>query len=208
MHSATALTDWTYAMLDSVLCALPQRVYAVDGQDRFVYVNAAGAQAIGAGRSEIAGKTLTEIQGRPRGNAELFERVVRSVFETGRRTHKRLASPLPTGIVDVDLTLTPVFEEDGSTVKLVVVVSSDLPLPAGLQGPDAVGPEVAVLNELSMRRRQVLVLLARGYSNRQVADELQISIRTVETHRRDIAEALGLSTRADFFRYAKDCGYV
>jgi len=49
----------------------------------------------------------------------------------------------------------------------------------------------------------VLGLLAIGYTNREVADELTISVRTVETHRASILAKLHLRTRADLVRYAR-----
>ena len=49
---------------------------------------------------------------------------------------------------------------------------------------------------LSQRERQVLALLARGYTNRQIAQELVISGRTADGHVAHILTKLGLSTRA------------
>lgn len=50
-----------------------------------------------------------------------------------------------------------------------------------------------VLRELTRRERQVLVRIGQGYSNRAMADELALSVRTVESHRRNIAIKLGCS---------------
>ena len=49
---------------------------------------------------------------------------------------------------------------------------------------------------LSQRERQVIALLARGYTNRQIAEELVISGRTADAHVAHILAKLGLSTRA------------
>jgi DNA-binding NarL/FixJ family response regulator len=48
------------------------------------------------------------------------------------------------------------------------------------------------LDFLSPRERQVLVLLAEGRSNRAIADRLSMSMRTMETHVRQIFNKLGL----------------
>jgi len=55
---------------------------------------------------------------------------------------------------------------------------------------------------LSDREREVLRLLALGYTNQEIAKELYISVRTAETHRAHIMQKLRLSTRAELVRYA------
>ena len=55
---------------------------------------------------------------------------------------------------------------------------------------------------LSPRERQVLELLARGHTNREVADLLSLSVKTVETHRARLSDKLALNSRADIVRVA------
>jgi len=57
---------------------------------------------------------------------------------------------------------------------------------------------------LSERELEILRLIALGYTNAQVAEELFLSVRTVETHRAHIQQKLGLSDRAELVRYALD----
>jgi len=64
------------------------------------------------------------------------------------------------------------------------------------------GPE----SPLSPREREVLDLVAQGYTNQQIAERLGLSVRTVETHRSRLVEKLGLRSRADLVRYALDSG--
>jgi two-component system, NarL family, response regulator NreC len=59
---------------------------------------------------------------------------------------------------------------------------------------------------LSPRECQVLILLAQGYTNREVAEQLYVSIKTVETHRARIAKKLELHNRAELTRYAHESG--
>jgi len=61
---------------------------------------------------------------------------------------------------------------------------------------------------LSERERDVLRLIALGHTNAEVAEQLYISIRTVESHRAHIQQKLGLSTRAELVRYALEHGLV
>ena len=55
---------------------------------------------------------------------------------------------------------------------------------------------------LTTREQAVLLLVAEGKSNKDVAAKLDISIRTVETHRKNIKKKLGISTTAGLTRYA------
>jgi DNA-binding NarL/FixJ family response regulator len=48
----------------------------------------------------------------------------------------------------------------------------------------------------------------QGYTNRQIASELSISTRTVEGHRSNLSDKLGLHNRVGLVRYAKEHGLV
>jgi DNA-binding NarL/FixJ family response regulator len=56
--------------------------------------------------------------------------------------------------------------------------------------------------DLTKREQEVLELVAVGKTNQEVADELFISIKTVETHKTNILEKLGLKNTAELVRYA------
>ena len=55
---------------------------------------------------------------------------------------------------------------------------------------------------LSPREREVLQLIAEGYTNKQIAGILSISIKTVQTHRLNLMKKLDLHDRADLIKYA------
>jgi len=61
---------------------------------------------------------------------------------------------------------------------------------------------------LSQREREVLQLLAMGYTNQQIADKLYLSVKTVETYKARIKEKLGLQGRAELVRYAIQTGLL
>ena len=60
------------------------------------------------------------------------------------------------------------------------------------------------LDRLSQREREVLRLIARGYAYKEVARELFISIKTVETHVSSVLRKLQLSNRHQLTRWATD----
>jgi DNA-binding CsgD family transcriptional regulator len=59
---------------------------------------------------------------------------------------------------------------------------------------------------LTPREREVLTLLARGYTSREIARELAISIRTVEMHRAAVVRKLGATSRAELVGGAERLG--
>lgn len=62
--------------------------------------------------------------------------------------------------------------------------------------------------DLSARERELLRLLALGYTNAEAAQELRYSIRTVEADRADLCRRLGLDRRQDIVRAALDLGLL
>lgn len=61
---------------------------------------------------------------------------------------------------------------------------------------------------LTSREREVLVLVAEGFSNTQIGDQLHISPRTVDTHRTNLMKKLGVHNLAGLIRYAFQQGLV
>lgn len=72
--------------------------------------------------------------------------------------------------------------------------------------PEQKSPErdKSAIESLTTREEEVLKLIVQGYTNKQVADELNISIRTVEGHRANLTDKLGIRSRVDLLRYARD----
>jgi DNA-binding NarL/FixJ family response regulator len=61
---------------------------------------------------------------------------------------------------------------------------------------------------LSPREVEVLRQLALGYTNKEIANRLELSVKSVETYRARVSEKLGLSGRAELFRYALENGMI
>ncbi len=63
-------------------------------------------------------------------------------------------------------------------------------------------------DELTERETEVLRLIALGHTNAEIAEQLHLSVRTVESHRAHIQQKLRRTTRAELVRYALDRGLV
>ena len=73
---------------------------------------------------------------------------------------------------------------------------------------DAAESSAGALGQLTARERQVLVGVAQGHTNREIATQLGISHRTVETHRESLMRKLGVRTVAGLTRLALEAGLV
>lgn len=62
--------------------------------------------------------------------------------------------------------------------------------------------KVTLPNDLTKREQEVLALVASGKSNQEIADDLFISVKTVDTHKNHILDKLGLKNTAELVKYA------
>jgi two-component system response regulator NreC len=121
----------------------------------------------------------------------------------------------------------PVLREESPETQIVVLTMQQEPafareaLGAGAIGyvlkeaaDDELGARIASEpppgppDDLSEREVDVLRLIALGHTNAEIAQQLFLSVRTVETHRSHIQQKLGLSTRADLVGYALERGLI
>ncbi len=95
------------------------------------------------------------------------------------------------------------FEELALSIR--AVMRGELYLSAGITGAvvdELVRPRLAKEPLLSTRETEVLRLLAAGKSTADMARELGVSVKTIETHRRQIMHKLGLHSVAELTKYA------
>lgn len=110
-------------------------------------------------------------------------------------------------------------------LKKSAVAELELAFRAMLQGERYLSPPVAalVINELlnpkqeveittgealTSREREIVQLIAEGYSNQEIADQLSLSVHTVRTHRGNLMQKLNLHNQADIVRYAIQTGLI
>lgn len=68
--------------------------------------------------------------------------------------------------------------------------------------------ELIAGSKLSDREKEVLRLIALGYSNKEIAVQLDLSAKTIETYKARLIEKLGLSSRSELVRYALNQGWL
>jgi DNA-binding NarL/FixJ family response regulator len=100
--------------------------------------------------------------------------------------------------------------KDAPAAKLVEAIlrvhDGGLSFPPGMTNailaPELKPPSDGARAALTAREREVLILLAEGLANKQVARKLSISVRTAETHREHLFRKLGLTSIAALTKYA------
>lgn len=70
------------------------------------------------------------------------------------------------------------------------------------------GEDVEQFNVLTNREQEILTLIAKGYSNKEIAEQLIVSVKTIETHKAKIMEKLQIKTRHELVSYALKKGLL
>ncbi|KEO83510.1 response regulator [Tumebacillus flagellatus] len=70
------------------------------------------------------------------------------------------------------------------------------------------GEDVERFQVLTDREQEILVLIAKGYANKEIAEKLIVSVKTVESHKAKIMEKLHMKTRPELVRYALKKGLL
>ncbi|MEM8776913.1 MAG: response regulator transcription factor [Pseudomonadota bacterium] len=95
-------------------------------------------------------------------------------------------------------------------IKLAIdaVMKGTRYLCTGAKGSLTPAKDASEREQLTNREQTILLQLAQGKSNKEVALDLDISVRTVETHRKNIKRKLGISSTAGLTRYAMEHGVL
>lgn len=133
---------------------------------------------------------------------------------------RRLRAQLPgTDLVVLTMEHSPAFAQralDVGALGFVLMDRADAELPDAVRraarGEEFISPgvearlhelrQVAHSDGLTLRETEVLRLIALGFTSREIADKLQLSRRTVETHRTAIHRKLGLTKRSELVKFA------
>lgn len=166
-------------------------------------VNEAFCRLTGYGESEIVGRNCRFLTGAltdPATTALISQAIGRrSPVLADIVNYRRDGTAFRNGVM-----ITPLFGEDG---ELAWFLGSqvELDMNAGLlsQRQSAAAARIA---DLPRRQREVLILMARGLLNKQIAWELKISEKTVKMHRARLLERLGVATSAEAIRLAVEGG--
>jgi two-component system invasion response regulator UvrY len=103
--------------------------------------------------------------------------------------------------------LTKSVEPDQLLSAIRAVSRGEQVIPPGIEQLLATG-DGHPASALTAREQQVMEMLGRGLTNREIAEHLEISIKTVDTHRGHVLKKLGLRNNSELTRFAVKHGYV
>lgn len=169
----------------------------IDCNDAFI-------QLTGYARDEILGRNCRFLQG-PETEPQLSA-TIRDGVRTKRPVlveilnYKKDGTPFRNAVL-----VAPIFDADG---ELEYFLGSQMEIDdPGLGAATRRSDAQAKIDALSPRQREVLVHMAAGKLNKQIAYELGLTERTVKMHRAALFKALGVKASADAIRLAIEAGY-
>lgn len=181
--------------------------------ETFSHIEIVGAAGLALTGLEIAGKTQPSVVlmdiNMPKLNGidaiELFKREVpncRVVMLSMHDTREYISSSVARGAAGYVLKDVPTEE---IVAAIEAVADGGTYFSSGVREA-LVDPKPADAGPLTSRERDVLLLIADGKSNREIAESFNTSVATVETHRKNLKKKLGVATTAGLVRYVLDRG--
>ena len=146
---------------------------------------------------ELCGCLLLDIRMREMSGLELFDRLLERgnrlpvIFLTGHGDVPMAVGALKKGAFDF---VEKPFDDNQLVNRVLEAVELDNSRRATAASSDSLNER---LTRLTTRERQVMELILAGKFNKVVADELQISMRTVEVHRANLFEKMGVRTAVE-----------
>jgi PAS domain S-box-containing protein len=182
----------------------PAAMTALSPDGKIVYWNDSAEQMFGFNAAELMGRDLDTILIAPdereaRHSALDRAREAGSACFTGERKRKDGSTIAVTAVIDAGR---------GDHEGYLFCTFRDLQNAHCLCNATMAGGPRKPLKALTTRQRQVLKLIADGRSTREIAAKLELSVKTVETHRGHLMQRLKLKSVAGLVRYAVSIGLV
>ena len=176
-----------------------QAVLVVDDDGALIEASLGACRLLGVARSDIVGRRIESLF-EPE-SSERFAAAWPALRSGGSAGSGPFALEAPASVVEVGLMVTARILPSRHLVAFE---------PAGGSERQGAGPRVGLraVREPSARERQILALLAEGATDGQIAERLELSPATVQTHVRNAKAKLGARTRAQAVAMALQRGLI
>ena len=187
------VVDDDEAMLDSMTWLLEGEGYKVACFD-------SAAAFLGAWRSSLRGCIVLDVRMPEMSGLELQEKLdsigshLPIIFVTGHGDVPMAVGALQRGACDF---IEKPFHNEDLLARIERALELDSQIAARQQRDNAIARR---LDQLTQREREVMQLVVAGKLNKQIADELDISMKTVEAHRARVMEKMGVRTLAELVK--------
>jgi len=193
MSARVFIVDDDEAVRDSLKWLLGSRAIASVGY-------ASAEDFLAAWRPELEGCVVLDIRMQAMSGPELFDRLrgdgcsMPVIFLTGHGDVPMAVAALKKGAFDF---VEKPCQDNELVERVIAALKLDATRRAQIASSDSLR---ARLGELTTREQQVMERVLAGKANKVIADELQISMRTVEVHRSRLLEKMGVRTAVDLAR--------
>jgi len=189
-----------FDLIDEGVCFLEWLPRPAEGlrDYRYLAVNRAMRELLGVG--DLTGRTVRECLPH---EADVWAARCDRVLETGEPVRFEWETAPGGTMLSVFVSRVP----EGNGRRLVAVVRSVTAQERAAVETDVSKPPTTT-TELSEREVEVVRFIARGYSNKEIAARLNLSVKTVETYKARSMEKLGIRTRVGLVQYAAERGWL
>ena len=201
MSVLPAAPDQTIHVVDDDEALRDSMTWMLEGSGYQVVTYESAKTFLGVCRPEMAGCVVLDVRMPGMSGLELFEELGRRrctlpvVFITGHGDVPMAVSALKKGAVDF-------IEKPFSERDMLRLIEQCLTLERENRGKRLLEADTARrLDHLTQREREVLDLIIVGKLNKQIADVLGISIKTVEVHRARVMEKMGVNSLAELVQH-------
>jgi len=187
------VVDDDEAMRDSM-------TWLLEGEDYHVACFDSAESFLKARRDDMRGCLILDVRMPEMSGLELHEKLealgsqLPVIFVTGHGDVPMAVSALQRGACDF---IEKPFHNEDLLSRIVRALELDSQLSARRQRNGAISHR---LDQLTQREREVMKLVVAGKLNKQIADELNISMKTVEAHRARVMEKMGVRTLAELVK--------
>lgn len=195
---------------NNILNRMEESLIITDENDKIKIVNQKTLEMLDYREEELMGKSIHEIISRKRcGKDSLFDRDVKDILDSGNVSNvyniycSKEAKPIP-----VLFSRSIMYDDQKNVLGMIHIarhISDDNGEDHLLFGEDSHDfTTLKTVGDIPLTKREleIIKLIAQEYSNTEIAEKLFISVRTVETHRRNIMQKLQVNSVISLVHYA------
>jgi PAS domain S-box-containing protein len=185
---------------------LPFAFIEYDQGVRVLEWNPAAEKIFGFTKTEALGKNALDLI-LPSTPIAHIQRILDRIWAGDLEAHSVNQNVTKDGrVIECDWFNTPIVETNGkvtTAISLVRNITTRTGSVVSASNLDRVSDQdLWLLSRLRPRQREVLGLVAEGYRTKEIADKLELSVKTIEMHRANIMDALEIRSIAGLVRYA------
>ena len=190
----------------TIIETVPHGIQEIDSLGTITFSNKAHAEMHGYATGELVGRNVSEMLAEPEDRKELALYLAELVSKQPVPTTYESVDRCKDGsLIDVRVDWDYKRDEQGAVIGFVAVLTDVTDRKKEQLRVERLSEELAVydkrLKRLTPREREVMMMVTDGKPNKQIGEELDISPRTVEIHRKRVMDKMEVGSLAELVRY-------